>query len=218
MEYGVFFSYKNEIIRLPANPEKITVRQKGDNKTHQVLKLGEINVIGDRKLAEISFDILLPARVYSFVVTKNDFREPAFYLRKFQEYMDSKEAVRLIITGDPLGINMLVSFESVEKEVRAGEEEDVYVRLEFKEYREYSLDTFIPVLENGVVQKVYVQNSGTRQDTRPQRTTYEVQQGDDFYRVAKRLTGDGSKAVDVAQYNGMNVLDPLVEGQVLRWK
>lgn len=218
MRYGIFFNYKNEIIRLPVNPEFITVREKGDNKTYQVLKLGEINVLGDKKLAEINMDILLPGEVYPFVTTKNDFRGPSFYLQKFQEYKDTKEGVRLVITGDPMGINMLVSFETEEKEVRAGEEQDVYVRLELKEYREYSLDTFIPVVENGKVQKVYVQNGSTRQDTKPKITEYVVQQGDDFYRVAKKLTGDGARAVEVAQHNGMNVLDVLIPGQVLRWK
>ncbi len=217
MRNGVFFSYKNEIIRLPVNPATIRVKEKGNNKTYQVLKLGEINILGNKSLTEVDFEVLLPGQIYPFVVTKNDFRLPNFYLSKFKEYEESKQPVRLIITGDYLDINMLVSIEIMEKEVRAGEEDDVYINIELKEYKPYSMDTFIPVVENGKVTKLYVQNSNTRQDTRPRTTEYVVQEGDDFYRVAKRLTGDFEKAKEVAAFNKMNVIDKLVPGQVVKW-
>ncbi len=158
-KYGIFFNFQGEIIRLPVNPETIRVRKEGDNKTYQVLKLGEINILGDMKLNEIDFEVLLPGRAYPFVLTKNDFKGPDFYLDKFDKYMESKEPIRLVITGDPMAINQLVSIENVECEKRAGEEDDIYVKLELKEYREYGLKTFtVAGSDKGKIDQVYVQN------------------------------------------------------------
>jgi hypothetical protein len=219
IKHGIFFNFKNEIIRLPVNPETITVKKESNNKTYQVLKLGEINILGDVKLSEIKFDIILPGRIYPFVVTKNDFQNPDFYIEKFEEYYKSKEPVRLIITGDPMGINQLVSIENIDSEKRAGEDDDIYVKLELKEYREYGLNTYVPINgQSGEIKKVYIQNSMARPNTKPKITDYVVQNGEDFYLIAKRLTGDGSNAIQVAQYNGMNVLDKPIEGQVIKWK
>lgn len=219
IEHGIFFNFQGEIIRLPVNPETITVRTSKDNKTYKVLKLGEINVLGDTKLSEINFEVLLPGQIYPFVLTQNDFRKPDFYIQKFQEYMDSKEPVRLVITGKPMAINQLVSIEDIEYEKRAGEEQDIYMKLELKEYREYSLNTYVPAQKQaGQVQKVYVQDANTKIDTRPKITEYTVRAGDDFYRIAKKMTGDGTNAAAIARYNGMNVLDILSVGQVIRWK
>lgn len=157
--YGIFFNFQGEIIRLPVNPEFIRIKKEGDNKTHQVLKLGEINVLGDMKLSQIDFEVLLPGRIYPFVLTKNDFKDPDFYLKKFDNYMRIKEPVRIVITGEPMAINQLVSIESVEYEKRAGEEEDIYMKLELKEYREYRLKTFVAAGNNkGKINQVYLQN------------------------------------------------------------
>ena len=159
MDNGIFFNFQGEIIRLPVNPETIRIKKEGDNKTYQVLKLGEINILGDMKLDEIEFEVLLPGRIYPFVLTKKDFKKPDFYIEKFDKYMKSKEPIRLVITGKPMSINQLVSIENVEYEKRAGEEEDIYVKLELKEYREYGLKTFTAAGNNkGKVNQVYVQN------------------------------------------------------------
>lgn len=111
------------------------------------------------KLKEIDFEVLLPGRIYSFVLTKNGFKGPDFYLERFDKYMKSKGPVRLVITGEPMAINKLVSIESVEYEKRAGEEEDVYMKLGLKEYRDYGLKTFTAVGNNkGRIDQVYLQN------------------------------------------------------------
>lgn len=159
IKYEIFFNFNGEIIKLPVNPEIIRVKKEGDNKAYQILKLGEINVLGDMKLSQIDFEVLLPGRIYPFVLTKENFKGPDFYLKKFDKHMKSKAPVRLVITGEPMAINQLVSIESMEYEKRAGEEEDVYMKLELKEYRDYGLKTFTVVGNNkGRIDQVYLQN------------------------------------------------------------
>ena len=53
MNYGFFFDYNNDTIRLPVNPEKfsISIEQEGTKKN--VVGLGAINIIGNVKLQKI---------------------------------------------------------------------------------------------------------------------------------------------------------------------
>ena len=70
MNYGFFFDYNNETIRLPVNPEKfsIGIEQEGTKKT--VVGLGAINIIGDVKLKEIEFDAEFPCQQQSYVTDR----------------------------------------------------------------------------------------------------------------------------------------------------
>ena len=45
---------------VPIPPEKISIKVDGDNKTMTLINLGEVNILRNPKLTEISFDLLLP--------------------------------------------------------------------------------------------------------------------------------------------------------------
>lgn len=138
MDIGFFINYKKKVVQLPVNPEKISVKFNGNNSTTEVIKLGDINLLKDRKLAEISFESFFPYdKWFSAIRTKGDFKRPKFYKNFFEDIMNDKKPCRLVVTG--LNINMKCSIESFEYHHQAGDHEDAYYSIELKEYRDYDI-------------------------------------------------------------------------------
>lgn len=140
MEIGFFFNFENELIQLPVNPEELQISNKGKSKTYDVVSLGEVDVLKDRSLSEISFSTLLPNDTwFPPIRTKGDFRGPEFYHDFFERVYKSKKPIRFVVTG--LNIDMLVSLKEYEYTYKAGEETDPYISIKLKEYRPYSIKT-----------------------------------------------------------------------------
>lgn len=138
MDIGFFINYNNQVVQLPVNPEKVSVAYKGNNDTTEIIKLGEINILKDRKLAEISFESFLPeSDWFPAVRTRGEFKKPAFYKSFFTGIQEDKKPCRLIITG--IGISMKCSIEQFEFYHQGGDHEDAYYSLSFKEYRDYRI-------------------------------------------------------------------------------
>lgn len=143
MDIGFFINYDNQVVQLPVNPEKVTVTYSGNNKTTEVIKLGEINQLKNKKLADISFESFFPqGDWFPSVRTRGKFKTPDFYKEFLQTIMDSRKPCRLVITG--LNISMKTSIENFEYYHQGGDHEDAYYSLDFKEYRDYHI-TQIPV-------------------------------------------------------------------------
>lgn len=132
-DIGIFFTYKNQVIQLPVNPEKVKVTVSGDNETVEVISLGEINRLKSRKLKEISFESFFPYDSwFPAIRTKGKFKRPKFYKKFFESLMNDRQPALLTITG--LDIDMYVSIEDFEYYHQAGDHEDAYYSLELKEY------------------------------------------------------------------------------------
>lgn len=132
-DIGFFFTYKNKVVQLPVNPESIAVSYSSNNETVEIISLGEINLLKNRKLSEMSFESFFPYQDwFSGVRTSGDFKPPEFYKDFFQTIIDDKKPCLFTVTG--LNINMDVSIEDFEYEHKAGEHEDAYYTLDIKEY------------------------------------------------------------------------------------
>lgn len=145
MDIGFFINYDNQVVQLPVNPEKITVSYSGSNSTKEVIKLGEINLLKNRKLAEISFESFFPEDDwFPGVRTRGQFKKPEFYKDYITKIQDAKKPCRLVVTG--LNITMKCSIESFEFYHQGGDHEDAYYSIKLKEYREYKIAE-IPVIK-----------------------------------------------------------------------
>ena len=132
------FEYKNRLVHLPINPPKIQVTYSGNNKVTEVVELGEINVLRNRKLAKIKFESFFPEDDwFPAIRTKNRFEKPKFYKDFFEGLMNDAKECRFIVTG--IGINMLVSIEKFDYTHQAGDHEDAYYTIELKEYKPYGI-------------------------------------------------------------------------------
>lgn len=138
MEIGFFFNYENQVVQLPVNPEKVKVTYATNNKTMEILKFGEINMLRDRKLSSIAFESFFPyADWFPPIRTKGQFESAEFYKAFFDRIITEKKPCRFIVTG--IDINMLVSIEKFEYHHQAGDHEDAYYSLEVKEFRPYGI-------------------------------------------------------------------------------
>ena len=96
MSIGIFMEYANELIQLPVNPEELEVVKEGNNDTTEVVKLGEISIPKDTKLATIEFESFLPKyNIGSYIRTKNKFQGPQFYIDFIEKVRSDKKASKI---------------------------------------------------------------------------------------------------------------------------
>lgn len=138
MDIGFFINYDDLVVQLPVNPESVDVNFKSNNEVMEVIKLGDINILRDKKLTEISFDSFFPYYDwFPAIRTRGEFRRPEFYKKFFTKIQEDKKPCRLVITG--LDINLKVSIESFSYTHKAGEHEDAYYSISLKEYVDYNI-------------------------------------------------------------------------------
>lgn len=135
MAIRFFIKFNGQVVQLPVNPEEIKIVSSGNNKTEEIVKLGEINILRSKKLRECSIECFLPATSDGpHVLTKGKFEDPQFYIDFFNEIRDSLKPCRFIISDTD--INMLASIEEFSPGLKAGDD-DTHYTLTFKEYKAY---------------------------------------------------------------------------------
>lgn len=136
MAIKFFFEFESEKAQLPVNPEQLKIVSSGNNKTTEIIKLGEINLIRQIKLREITIESFFPIHEnFPYVLTKGKFKGANYYLEFFQKIRDSKAPLRFIVSDS--SVNMLAAIESFEWN-QSGGDLDVYYSLKLKEYVPYS--------------------------------------------------------------------------------
>ena len=144
--FGLFFTRDSTVIRLPVNPEKLPVARETDNGSYNVLGIGPIMVPRTPDLREVTISSFFPGRVFSGILTPNEFQPPEFYIQFFESAMRDLAPilytpVRYYEDGTPFftsdaGFEALVTQFSTEE--RGGETGDFYFDLTLTEYRDYS--------------------------------------------------------------------------------
>lgn len=130
-----FFEWRGHIVQLPLNPETITITSEGANETKEVISIGQINILRDKKLSNINFDCFLPNENNApYIVTSVKFKPPEFYLRFFDAVRKSLKPARFIVTGTR--INMLVSIENFTWKLEAGDS-DTHYTIALKEFKPF---------------------------------------------------------------------------------
>lgn len=211
---------ENSIIYLPLAPEKYKTKIKAGNKTIDLVKNGEINILKDVGLREFEFEILLP-KDDVLAYYKNRFKEPIFYLNKLRNFIKDKKPIRFIIirklqdSTELFETNLLVSLEDYEVTENAMEEGDFYVKLKLKEYRSVGVSTLKLVSNEKNETKAIKENYRTAKETEK---TYKVMKGDTLWKIAQLQLGNGDKWKQIADLNGITNPKKLQIGQVLKLK
>jgi len=136
MAIRFFFEFENQVVQLPVNPEEITITSSGNNKREEIVKLGEINLLRQKKLETLVIESFLPNDANApYVLTKRKFEKPQFYIDFFEKIRVEKKPFRFIISDTK--INMLAAIEDLEYGLKAGDD-DIHYSLTIKEYRPFS--------------------------------------------------------------------------------
>lgn len=158
MDIGFFLEYEGTVVQFPVNPEKLEVSVSGNNKSTEIIEIGEITIIKKKKLADISWESWLPYQSWwPGIRTKGQFQSAQFYLDFIQRIREDCKPCRLVVTG--VGLSTLVSIEDFDWWRQGGDHEDTYYSIKLKEYKEYSIAMLEP--------KVTTTNNTTTTDTRP---------------------------------------------------
>jgi nucleoid-associated protein YgaU len=205
--YKMYFGINNgeEGFILPVLPEKVEFSENGDNKTYNVINLGEVNTINPPKLMEINFESFFPQNMGPYVSSEQLF-EPSFYITKIKDWREKRLKVRFIFVGGTIQINDLFTIENFKYSESGGEVGDIYYSIEIKRYKKYS------------AKKVTVVSSNARDVDKSKVKTHTVVWGDTMWLLAKRYLGSGDRYPEIFILNTDIVQDPntIHPGQVLR--
>lgn len=203
---------ETEWLRLPVNPEQVSVKKAHGYEDVQVTQLGEYTVIGEAALKEYSIASFFPRDYHPGYCEYEDIPDPWETVDKIEKWIRSRRPIRLDITGTKL--KGLVTIRSFQYSERAGNPGDIYYELELKEYVEVQ---FRKVETSGSGKAMVVQEEG-RPDTKVPPAAYIVIPGDSLWKIAQRTLGNGDRWKEVYVANsaliGKNP-NHLVPGQKL---
>lgn len=218
--YSFYLTQDREKILLPVPPAELKLRINNNNEVINLLNLGDVNILKQAGLTDVDFTVLLPGKNLPFAIYEAGFRSPTFFTEKFKAYKTSQKALRLTIArtahdGAPLFDQTLtVSLERYTLTEVAGEEGDIYVSLEFKEYRDH-LTPKIEITTDEMGENPLAYVTPARAAKEPARQ-YTVKTGDNLWLIAKRELNDGNKHTEIAELNDLKDPSLIQPGQVLQ--
>ncbi|MNI60306.1 LysM domain/BON superfamily protein [compost metagenome] len=225
--YSITLSYNNgaEAMEFTLLPESIEISEAGRSKTYEISKLGEINVVKGLKLREISFESIFPANWFpGCSVAERELFEPKHYIEeKIQKWRIDNPPMQLVMTGSTMNLNIPVTIEKFTWSEEGGAVGDIKFQIAFKEYRMYEAKKAKiqeKVTTSGSKTVVMNKNNSAppRTDTRVKPKTYTLAAGDNLWKVAQKVLGDGSKYKQIQMLNGIkdSELKKLPVGKVLK--
>ena len=127
----------NETIELPVNPAEIMVKRESDDKSETVIKLGEVNLLGEDKLQEVSIESTIPLEPKT-----EHYVSAASLLDSAQDYIDwiesarkLKKPIRLVISTTKISLKSTIS--SFEYGMKNGYDGEYSYTLSLKEFKPF---------------------------------------------------------------------------------
>ena len=184
---------------LPVAPGKMDIKIKNQNKTLNLINEGEVNMLKKAGLTEISFDLLLPNKLYPFAEYQDGYKPAKSYLEELEKLKTSQKPFKFkVIRKFPDGrllfpTNMKVSLEEYTIVEDAKEAFDVIASVKLKQYRDYGPKSVkVKKSKSSVSTTVYRRKRQTTNSPKPKKVmTYKVKRGDCLWKIAKRYYGDG---------------------------
>jgi hypothetical protein len=201
----------------PVAPSKLQLKIGNNNKTVTLINEGEVNILKQAGLTDISFDLLLPNVQYPFAIYKSGFEMANYYLTELEKLKANKKPFQFIVTRTfPNGkmlfdTNMKVSLESYEIKEDANQGFDVIVSVKLKQYRTYGTKT-CNVTFKDETPKVSVETTRPAETSPAPSTnkTHVVQKGETLWTIALKYYHKGLKYLDIWEANRDKVTSPNV--------
>ncbi len=221
--YRIYLQQGDNQILFPLAPAELTIQTGCGNKVVELVNLGQVNLLKEIGLRDISFEAVFPGKKRSYVSygRKEPFYEPDYYLGMLRQFQESKEPATLIICRELADGTRLfddhfqVSVEGFTATEKGGEEGDVHVMVRLKEYR--SIGSILYHATQSASGSTVLRET-TVQTAAKIKNTYTVKKGDTLWKIAKEMLGDGSRYQEIAKANGISNPDLIYAGQVLIWE
>ncbi|MDE6994723.1 MAG: LysM peptidoglycan-binding domain-containing protein [Lachnospiraceae bacterium] len=179
--------------RFAVLPPEYELTSESNNTQVVINLLGEINLLGKRKLKNISFSSFFPAQKYSFC-EYTTFPTPMESVKRI-ETMKNNGVMRLTMTGTPINIECTIeSFTWGENDGT----KDINFTLEFKEYRRVKVHT---KPEKEALSQNITPAATERGAKEINSTTYTVIKNDNLSKISKKLTGSSANWKAIYEQN-----------------
>ena len=154
----IFLSVNNraEIIQLPIVPPEFKIKSPINNETFTTINQGDIKLMGERGLKDLTIDTFFPNREYSFARSNQYTRWQ--YVEMIESWIERKLRVRLVATGSP--VNIVMAIDNFEYGVQDGSG-DIYYSLSLSEFKDIKLQKKAIVAESKPSIKKSGMNAGT---------------------------------------------------------
>lgn len=183
--------------RLPILPAEYEISNESNNTQVNIHSLGEINLIGKRKLRNISFSSFFPHQPY-YTCQYTTFPSPKESVALIQT-MQSNGVLRLIMTGV---LDTECTIESFTWSENDGTK-DINFSLDLKEYRHPQITK-----PKETVPKKITAPATKRSNKEVKTTRYVVKKGDTLSKIAKMLTGNSANWRLIWEQNKNIIDDP----------
>lgn len=215
----ITLSYGVNSLKLPVNPEQIEKIIPSNSIVTNIEGIGEVSIPQTPSLAEITLESFFWQRYITF--------PSFFYVEWLERWQKSKKPALLVVTR--FNYSMLVTCESFNHWIKGGEEDDIYYRLELKQYRPYGakklntkktvLSTLSKIKEGAdvLISNVPVvlyeiprpsrDNSSKQQITNP----YTTKKHETLITITKKITGDSEKWNELFDENKTELNDVIME-------
>jgi hypothetical protein len=172
-------------IVLPINPPNYLTPRDAENKTVNVVGLGDVIIPATPGLISTSIECHFPYYVVINGITTISAVAPIDYVNFFNAMWETKKPLRFIVT-DLHPVNMLVILNHFEYDRRAGDHEDIYYTMQLTEYRPYGA-TIINQKDGNSTTPIAEQRS--EENKPPVEQTYTVKPNDSIIGITKQARG-----------------------------
>lgn len=138
--YGVYLTdSKNKTFELPIMPGQISVPRNMDVSQQTVIKIGEVDRIGERKLNELTIEGVIPVlpRKNHLTTASQTWVNGSDYIGRIEQWQSTKKPGRFVITGDRK-MSGRVTISNFEWGMKDGNTSEFYYILTLREWRDFS--------------------------------------------------------------------------------
>lgn len=191
IEFWLTNERNTERVRLPVNPEGLSVVSPFGFNDVTVANLGEVSIFGDRGLKEFSFSTFFPAKYNPSYCEYRSFKAPYTYVAIFEKWRDTKLPLRFVVTGTK--INYLVTIRDFTYDIeKAGSPGDIYFSISLKQFKWVAV-RYEATKTTTTKPKATRPPSTKKTTTTTTKRTYTVKKNDSLFLIAKRYYGNGEK-------------------------
>lgn len=191
MAIKLMIQFNGKNLTIPINPEQLTITNSADNEDINIIGLGKATRKGEPGLEKLTIESFFPGAHTYFYTGVTPKTCVNFIKEIWNTENKNNNVAKLVTLGLPIDLNMYFVIENFEYDHKAGEEEDIYFKLEIKKYVPYGVKT-VKVSLSGLAAARATSTSNSNAAGGSLKT-YTVVKGDCLWNITRAATGNGAR-------------------------